>query len=350
VSWAAGNGDRSENGDYLYGKKRLREIDRRVRFLEQRLAIAEVVDPARQPNRDQVFFSVPPSPTSMSVMSSARSPSSASTEAELPARRRSACIRPSPARLLRARRGEMVKLQTPTGPEELEILEDPVRPIRKVDLPPPRDRSYGVRNRTSTGRKGKRHEAPPTFDFSGLLAKGIPETRGPFLRISKVQLVVGGQQTIPTQIPIEALTEAARSVLKREGSKLAMYNLSHGPQGLTAACAISWSTSHQAPRHHRHPRRHPITPGSGQGIELVSRCCLEPGDTVNLEEYCYGPAAIFSRAKQMGAKKIVSVPLRRRRHARRCVRSDPGRAEAKGRDPKYILTPSRPSRTPRAAS
>ena len=55
VSWAASNGDRSENGDYLYGKKRLREIDRRMRFLTKRLDIAEVVDPAIQPNRDQVF-------------------------------------------------------------------------------------------------------------------------------------------------------------------------------------------------------------------------------------------------------------------------------------------------------
>ncbi len=56
VSWAASNGDRSENGDYIYGKKRLREIDRRMRFLMKRLDIAEVVDPARQTNRDRVFF------------------------------------------------------------------------------------------------------------------------------------------------------------------------------------------------------------------------------------------------------------------------------------------------------
>src|SRR5437762_3821417 len=56
VSWAAGNGDRSENGDYLYGKKRLREIDRRIRFLTKRLESAEVVDPSRQTRRDQVFF------------------------------------------------------------------------------------------------------------------------------------------------------------------------------------------------------------------------------------------------------------------------------------------------------
>ena len=56
VSWAAGNGDRSENGDYIYGKKRLREIDGRVRYLSKRIESAEVVDPARQKNRDQVFF------------------------------------------------------------------------------------------------------------------------------------------------------------------------------------------------------------------------------------------------------------------------------------------------------
>ena len=56
VSWAAGNGDRSENGDYIYGKKRLREIDRRIRFLSKRLEIAEVVDPGQRKNFDQVFF------------------------------------------------------------------------------------------------------------------------------------------------------------------------------------------------------------------------------------------------------------------------------------------------------
>src|SRR5690349_5296484 len=56
VSWAAKNGDRSENGDYIYGKKRLREIDRRIRFLTKRLDIAEVVDPSRHHGGDQVFF------------------------------------------------------------------------------------------------------------------------------------------------------------------------------------------------------------------------------------------------------------------------------------------------------
>src|ERR1700756_3759615 len=56
VSWAAGNGDRSENGDYIYAKRRLREIDRRMRFLRKRMEIAETVDPARQQNRERVYF------------------------------------------------------------------------------------------------------------------------------------------------------------------------------------------------------------------------------------------------------------------------------------------------------
>ena len=56
ISWAAGNGDRSENGDYIYGRKRLREIDRRINFLSRRMKAAKVVDPAAQPERNKVFF------------------------------------------------------------------------------------------------------------------------------------------------------------------------------------------------------------------------------------------------------------------------------------------------------
>ena len=56
ISWAAGNGDRSENGDYIYGRKRLREIDRRITWLSKRMAAANVLDPAKQPDRSRVFF------------------------------------------------------------------------------------------------------------------------------------------------------------------------------------------------------------------------------------------------------------------------------------------------------
>ncbi len=56
ISWAAGNGDRSENGDYIYGRKRLREIDRRINWLSKRMAAANVLDPAKQPDRSRVYF------------------------------------------------------------------------------------------------------------------------------------------------------------------------------------------------------------------------------------------------------------------------------------------------------
>jgi transcription elongation factor GreB len=56
ISWAAGNGDRSENGDYIYGRKRLREVDRRINWLSKRMAAANVLDPARQPDRSRVYF------------------------------------------------------------------------------------------------------------------------------------------------------------------------------------------------------------------------------------------------------------------------------------------------------
>ena len=78
VAWAAGNGDRSENGDYIYGKQRLREIDRRIRYLTKRMENAEVVDPMRQTRRDQVFFGATVTYATQTAPRT-RSPSSAST-------------------------------------------------------------------------------------------------------------------------------------------------------------------------------------------------------------------------------------------------------------------------------
>jgi len=121
VSWAASNGDRSENGDYLYGKKRLREIDRRMRFLTKRLDIAEVVDPALQPNRDQVFFGA-------TVLYSDKAGEEHTVtivgvdEAE-PLAGRISWISPVARALLKAREGDTVVLRTPGGVEELYILE-----------------------------------------------------------------------------------------------------------------------------------------------------------------------------------------------------------------------------------
>lgn len=121
VSWAASNGDRSENGDYLYGKKRLREIDRRIRFLTRRLEIAEVVDPAAQPNRDQVFFGA----TVLYSDSSGeefRVTIVGVDEAE-PLQGKISWISPVARALTKAYEGDTVVLRTPGGVEELDILE-----------------------------------------------------------------------------------------------------------------------------------------------------------------------------------------------------------------------------------
>lgn len=119
VSWAASNGDRSENGDYLYGKKRLREIDRRMRFLTKRLDIAEVVDPAAQPNRDQVFFGA--TVLYMDRAGEERTVTIVGVDEAEPLAGKISWI--SPVALTKAHEGDTVTLRTPGGVEELEILE-----------------------------------------------------------------------------------------------------------------------------------------------------------------------------------------------------------------------------------
>ena len=121
VAWAAGNGDRSENGDYIYGKKRLREIDRRMRFLMKRLQIAEVVDQSQQKNRDQVFFGA--------TVPSASEAGDEKTirivgvdEARLEEGEVS-WVSPIARALLKAWKGDVVKVRTPNGLEEIEVVE-----------------------------------------------------------------------------------------------------------------------------------------------------------------------------------------------------------------------------------
>ncbi|TWB46874.1 transcription elongation factor GreB [Nitrospirillum viridazoti] len=121
VSWAAGNGDRSENGDYLYGKKRLREIDRRIRFLTKRIESAEVVDPHLQKNRSQVFFGATVTYADeddgrMTVTIVGRD------EVDMD-RHRISWVSPVARALMKARVGDVVTVRTPKGPEEVEILE-----------------------------------------------------------------------------------------------------------------------------------------------------------------------------------------------------------------------------------
>ncbi len=121
VSWAASNGDRSENGDYIYGKKRLREIDRRVRFLTKRLAIAEVVDPALQPNRDQVFFGA--TVTFVNAKDEERTVTIVGVDEADPLQGKISWISPAARALLGAHEGDCVTVRTPAGVEELEIIE-----------------------------------------------------------------------------------------------------------------------------------------------------------------------------------------------------------------------------------
>jgi transcription elongation factor GreB len=121
VSWAASNGDRSENGDYLYGKKRLREIDRRMRFLTKRLELAEIVDPAMQTNRQQVFFGATVRYANQEGQEQ-RVTIVGVDEAE-PLQGRISWISPVARALTKAKLGDTVTLRTPGGIEELDILE-----------------------------------------------------------------------------------------------------------------------------------------------------------------------------------------------------------------------------------
>ncbi len=121
VSWAASNGDRSENGDYHYGKKRLREIDRRMRFLTKRLEIAEVVDPALQPNRDHVFFGATVTYTDTAGVD--HTVTIVGIDEAEPLNGKISWISPVARALTKARVGDVVTLRTPGGIEDLDILE-----------------------------------------------------------------------------------------------------------------------------------------------------------------------------------------------------------------------------------
>jgi transcription elongation factor GreB len=126
VHWAAGNGDRSENGDYIYGKKRLREIDRRIRFLTQRLELAEVTDPGVHHGGDQVFFGA--TVTYAEESGQERTITIKGIDEADSAHGEVSWVAPIARALLKAREGDVVKLVTPAGAQEIEVL--------KVSYPP----------------------------------------------------------------------------------------------------------------------------------------------------------------------------------------------------------------------
>jgi transcription elongation factor GreB len=120
VSWAAANGDRSENGDYLYGKKRLREIDRRIRFLSKRLERSEVVDPTKRPKTDQVFFGA--TVAYANSKGDERTIKIVGVDEVDPGRGHVSWISPIARALMRAHEGDLVKMRTPGGEEDIEIV------------------------------------------------------------------------------------------------------------------------------------------------------------------------------------------------------------------------------------
>ena len=121
VSWAAKNGDRSENGDYLYGKKRLREIDRRLRFLTKRLDIAEVVDPSAHHGSEQVFFGA--TVTYANTHGDEKTITIKGIDESDSLAGEVSWISPIARTLLKARVGDELQLVTPVGVEKIEVVD-----------------------------------------------------------------------------------------------------------------------------------------------------------------------------------------------------------------------------------
>lgn len=121
VHWAASNGDRSENGDYIYGKKRLREIDRRIRFLTKRLDIAEVADPSLHHGSDQIFFGA--TVTYANAKGEERTITIKGIDEVDHLHGEVSWVAPIARALLKAREGDEVSLMTPGGVETLEVIE-----------------------------------------------------------------------------------------------------------------------------------------------------------------------------------------------------------------------------------
>jgi transcription elongation factor GreB len=120
VHWAASNGDRSENGDYIYGKKRLREIDRRIRFLTKRLEIAEITDPSVHFGSEQIFFGA--TVTYEEETGLQRTVTILGIDEANNLRQQVSWVSPIAQALLRMYVGDVVRLNSPSGSQEIEIL------------------------------------------------------------------------------------------------------------------------------------------------------------------------------------------------------------------------------------
>jgi transcription elongation factor GreB len=120
VHWAASNGDRSENGDYIYGKKRLREIDRRIRFLTKRLEMAVISDPSLHHGSDQVFFGA--TVTYANASGAERTITILGIDEADSAQGQVSWVSPIARTLLKSREGDVLKLITPVGVDDIEVM------------------------------------------------------------------------------------------------------------------------------------------------------------------------------------------------------------------------------------
>jgi 2-aminoadipate transaminase len=171
------------------------------------------------------------------------------------------------------------------------------------------------------------------FDLTQHFVRNLPDPTPRFAGFPRYNFVGGHND--PERIPIEGLTEATRSVLAREGSKLAMYNLGQGPQGFVG---LREFVAEKLNRHRGMAIGRDdvlITTGSGQGIDIVSRMFIDPGDTVILEEFCY--AGAINRFKRVGAD-IIGVPLDEDGIRIDVLASTLEGLHKKGVTPKYIYT------------
>lgn len=131
VHWAASNGDRSENGDYIYGKRRLREIDRRIRFLTKRLEIMEVTDPAVHHGSEQIFFGA--TVVYVDDKDVQRTVTILGIDEADSSKGQVSWVSPIARTLLKARTGDVLQLVTPAGIVEIEVMD--------VQYPSPADGS-----------------------------------------------------------------------------------------------------------------------------------------------------------------------------------------------------------------
>jgi 2-aminoadipate transaminase len=171
------------------------------------------------------------------------------------------------------------------------------------------------------------------FDITSRFAKGLAEPAAKFTGFPQFNFVGGHND--PTLIPIEGLIAATASVLRREGQQLAMYNLAQGPQGFIGLRQFVAGKAKERRGIDASPDDVLITTGSGQGIDIISKLLIEPGDTVLLEEFCY--AGAINRFKKLGAK-LVGMPLDEDGIRMDALAGILEELKSKGTTPKFIYT------------